>query len=117
MKKCMKKVLYVILLSSVGGVVNAATISAGSWTTAAKVISVGSYNGTFRIETDTTDNTSAVCASANGAYWWWGTDASSKEIYSMALAAYTAGKKIKVSYTDECNNSAKKINYIVILDN
>lgn len=95
----------------------AATISAGAWTTSAKVISVGSYDGTFRVETETTDNTSAVCASSNGAYWWWANDPVSKEIYSMALAAYVSGKKIKVTYIDECNNSAKRIKYIVIQDN
>ena len=113
----MFKKIFLFSLMIFPGLVFGATINSGEWTTPAKVVSVGVYGTTFRVETETTDNTSAVCASSNGAYWWWGTDPASKEIYSLLLAAHASGKKITVSYTDECNNSAKKLKYVVIRDN
>ena len=111
------KKIFTLSSLTLSGWVFGATITTGEWTTPAKVVSIGIYGTTFRVETDTTDNTSAVCSSSNGAYWWWTTDPASKEIYSMLLAAHASGKKITVSYTDECNNSAKKLRYIVIRDN
>ena len=100
----------------------AATIVAGSWTTAAKVTSIAIYgvegsSPSYRITTDTVDVTSTGCASSNGAYWWWSADPAAKETYSMILAAYAAGKKITVTFTNECNNSATRIHHIIIVDN
>lgn len=117
MKFNLKKFAPLLLISGFSTISHAATINAGDWTTPAKVLSVEIYANTYmRIVTETTDNTSAVCASGNGMYWWPATDALSKETYSTALAAYTAGKRISVSYTDECNISAKRLKNIIIKD-
>ncbi|WP_039913343.1 hypothetical protein [Cellvibrio mixtus] len=114
--KIWKALATIFFLSSIS--VNAATISAGQWTTPAKIVSIALYDGaSYRIVTDTQDNTSAVCSSSNGAYWWFVSEAGSKEILSIVMMAYSAGKKISIAYTDECNNSAKRIRHIVVSDN
>ena len=94
-----------------------AVIAEGGRTTPAKITSVQIIqNNFFRIETETDDVTSAVCASYNGIYWWPATDALSKEIYSAALAAYAGGKKISVVYADECNIYSKRLKDIFVVD-
>ncbi|MBN3573534.1 hypothetical protein [Vibrio neptunius] len=93
------------------------TKSAGQWTTPSKVVSVQIHdNSIFAITTETTDNTSAGCASSNGQYWWPSTDHLSKEIYSSALAAYAAGKRVSVIYTDECNLKSKRLTHLIVKD-
>ncbi len=118
MSSVSKKLFFLVSILIFPKLVFGANIITGQWTTPAKVLSVGIYGASFRVETETTDVTSSGCSGvSSGAYWWWATDPASKETYSLLLTAYTAGKKITVTYTDECNNAAKRLQYIIIRDN
>ena len=110
----MKSFISLLLLLSAFSV-GAETIQEGRWTTAAEVTSVEIHdNSIYRVVTNTTDNTSAVCASENGTYWWPATDALAKEYYSTALAAFASGKRISVVYKDDCNIASKRLTHIMV---
>ncbi|ARC92030.1 hypothetical protein B6A42_07890 [Vibrio coralliilyticus] len=116
MKRKLSILIYA-LLSLYSIVAMSADISAGQWTTYAEVTSVQIHdNSIFALETNTTDHTSASCASQNGTYWWPATDHLAKEIYSSALAAFASGKKVSVVYADECNLKSKRLTHIIIKD-
>lgn len=108
-----KLVLSVLLLTAFSAL--SATRQAGEATTPSEVSSVGLVeNSLYSLVTKTTDNTSAVCASTNGVYWWRATDTLAKEQYSTALAALASGMKVSVIYADECNMGGKRLTGIFI---
>jgi hypothetical protein len=74
---------------------------------AGEVTRVYSHNGSHVIRTTITDQ---VCGAGN--FWWPANDEDAKDMFSIALAALMAGKKIMVVYDTsdlQCNhgNSAK----------
>ena len=91
------------------------TSSNAGWSTSSgEVLQVYSHNGAHVIRTTLTDN---VCNA--GAFWWPADDSDAKDMFSLALSALMAGKKIKVVYDPnnlECKHgNSVKITHMVLI--
>ena len=91
------------------------TSYAGWSTSSGEVTKVYSHNGAHIIQTTLTDN---IC---NAGMFWWPADSSdAKDMFSLALSAFMAGKKIQVVYdpnNPECvagYGGSTKITHMVI---
>jgi len=84
------------------------------WSTASgEVTSVYSHDGAHVIRTTITDN---VCTP--GGFWWPADDSDANDMFSLALAALMAGKKVKVVYDPNNLNclygGSTKVTHLVI---
>jgi len=105
----MRKTIISLLLAGVS------TSAMAGWSTSSgEVTRVYSHNGAHVIRTTLTDD---VCTP--GAFWWPADDSDAKDMFALALAALTAGKKVQVVYADnnlDCQHGGStKITHMVII--
>jgi hypothetical protein len=108
----LRRITLAVLLS----VVPAASFAAGTWTVAAGMVTaVYSHEGYHYVQTTIPD---ATCGAA-GRFWWLAADSDAKDMFALALAAFLAGKQVRVvqdGAAPNCNNGGNLATHMVISD-
>jgi len=107
----MSRMILALLIS----ILPAVSFGAQTWTALGTITSVYSHNGQHVIETSIAD---APCGAA-GKFWWPTSDSDAKDMFAMALAAYVAGKRIRVVHdpaATSCSSSGNLATFMAIQD-
>lgn len=111
-----KRAVGVSLWLIVGAHVYTSSLASSNWSaTLGSVTQVYSHDSVYFVNSTISDG---PCGSP-GKFWWPISDPDAKDMYAMALAAFIAGKKIRVVYnyaSPNCSSGGALITHMVISD-